>query len=413
MIFYMHYLPIEKNATWGPLRGGWVREVNVPTSEINWDIMQRYEEWRSTRKNDSVYRGKEATDLLNRQKHQLLVSGEQRALAGFTTPDAALNECFSHTIPPLRFMGPQRAKTPEQRGAGRFDDTPENASHMLGNALRLMGALTVGFVELDENRRKLIYRSEEKKDRVIDFEDLAVGYEEERRLVIPYQAKWVIVYSIRMSNEGLAQAPSLLSRASTMQAYTRLYTIYNQLHELIRALGYHSYGATNMNGFGPYAAFAELGGLGESSRLDCIITPEYGPMVRLAAMATDLPLAPTRPISFGVKEYCRKCRICAAACPVRSISFDEEPTWQVRGEWSNPGHKAYFRDSLACRDYFFRSGSNCGICFSRCPFSEPDREKYMDFVSHLRDAIPDKKPPRRYDPKAWWASNNHQPLGLE
>ena len=68
-----------------------------------------------------------------------------------------------------------------------------------------------------------------------------------------------------------------------------LYTIYNQLHEFIRALGYHSYGATNLNGFGPAVAFAELGGLGENSRLDCLITPERGPMVRLAAMITDLP----------------------------------------------------------------------------------------------------------------------------
>jgi hypothetical protein len=61
-----------------------------------------------------------------------------------------------------------------------------------------------------------------------------------------------------MSGIGLAQAPSQLSRAATMQAYVRLYTIYNQLHEFLRALGYHSYGATIMNGFGVFPAFAVL-----------------------------------------------------------------------------------------------------------------------------------------------------------
>lgn len=409
----MYYLPKEQNATWGPLRGDWVRERDTPVSEINWEVMRRYEEWRSTRAYDHVYRGEEATKRLHLQKQRLLTGGERSGRPGFSTPDAALNECFSDTIPPLRFMGPQQAKTPRQRGASPFAGTPEEASHMVGNALRLMGALTVGFVRLDENVRKLIYRSEADSSRVIDFEQTPVGYEEEHRLVLPYRAQWVIVYSIRMSNEGLAQAPSLLSRACTMQAYARLCTIYNQLHEFIRALGYHSYGATNMNGFAPYGAFAELGGLGESSRLDCIITPEYGPMVRLAAMATDLPLASTRPISFGVKEFCRVCRICAAACPAKSISFEAEPSWNVRGEWSNPGHKAYFRNALACRDYFFKSRSNCGICFSRCPFSEPDREKYLDFVSHLSSAVPDKGPGRRYDPRAWWEATGHGALGLE
>ena len=408
----MGYLPVEKNATWGPLRGSWVREVDKPVNEIDWEIMERYDEWRSTRKQDKFYRGKAATAQLAEHKQQLLQEGERCHRWGYGTEDAALNESFSSTIPPLRFLGPQKAKTPQQRGAQRYQDTPENASHMVGNALRMMGAMTVGFLELDDNLRKLIYHSEENPDRVIVFEDVPVGLETPEKLVLPLAAQWIIVYTIPMSNLGLAQAPSLLSRASTMQAYTRLYTIYNQLHEFIRALGYHSYGATNMNGFGPYVAFGELAGLGENSRLDCLITPERGPMVRLAAMATDLPLAPTRPISFGVKEYCQRCRICAQACPVGSISLLPEPTWEVKGPWSNPGHKAYFRDALACRDFFFKSGSNCGICFSRCPFSQPDPDKFLEFVSHLREQFPPPQLPKRYDPQGWWEGGDHPIMGL-
>lgn len=274
-----------------------------------------------------------------------------------------------------------------------------------------MGASTVGFVELNENTRKFVYRAETDPNRVIDFEDVALGYEEPKRLVIPNAAQWVIVYSIPMSQEGLAQAPSLLSRASTMQAYVRLYTIYNQLHEFIRGLGYHSYGATNLNGFGIYGAFAVLGGLGELSRLDCVITPEYGPMVRLAAMATDLPLAPTQPISFGVKEYCKKCRLCAQACPAKAISFEEEPSWKVKGPWSNPGHRTYFRNSLACRDYFFQSGSNCGICFVKCPFSQPDRSKLQKFLTHINNDEP-ISPPVQRNPFQWW-QDQHPILGIK
>ena len=130
----MGYLPVEKNATWGPLRGSWVREVDKPVNEIDWEIMERYDEWRSTRKQDKFYRGKAATAQLAEHKQQLLQEGERCHRWGYGTEDAALNESFSSTIPPLRFLGPQKAKTPQQRGAQRYQDTPENASHMVGNA---------------------------------------------------------------------------------------------------------------------------------------------------------------------------------------------------------------------------------------------------------------------------------------
>jgi len=406
------YLPKELNPTWGPLRGEWVEEVDSPTCDIDWDMLQRYEECCSTRGSDHIYRGPENTRRLQRQKAALHMRGEEKELAGFTTADAALNQSFSSTIPPLRFMGPQKALTPQQRGGQIYSGSPVEASQMLSKALQLMGALTVGFVELDDNTRKLIYRKEADPGRMIDFEDVAVGSETPQRLVLPKAAKWVVVYSVAMSDLGLAQAPSLLARATTMQAYVRLYTIYNQLHEFIRALGYHSYGATNLNGFAPYVAFGVLAGLGELSRLDCLITPERGPMVRLAALATDLPLAPTKPISFGVSDFCRNCRICAEACPVNSISFETEPAWQVRGPWNNPGHRAYFRDAMACRDYFFKTGSNCGVCFARCPLGQPDSPEFADLITRLRQATPPKKTDNRRDPAGWWKAKNHSPLGL-
>lgn len=406
------YLPPELNPSWGELRGNWVQESEATLEEaINWEQLQRYEEWRSTRTSDVHYRSVEATQVLKQQKQALWERGEKQKLPGYTTADAALNNSFSKTIPPLRFMGPQQAPVPAERGGQLHHGDHVANSQMVATALRLMGASTVGFVSLNDKTRKYIYRAEADPKRIIEFEDVPVGYETDDRLVIPYAARWVIVYSIPMSQEGVQQSPSLLARAVTMQAYARLYTIYNQLHEFIRGLGYHSYGATNLNGFGVYGAFAVLAGLGENSRLDCVITPEYGPMVRLAAMATDLPLAITRPISFGVREYCKKCRICAQACPVHSISFEEEPVWQVRGPWNNPGHRAYFRDALACRDYFFRTGSNCGICFAKCPFSQPDRARLLKLLASLQDTPP-AMPEGRRAPAEWW-NTQHPILGIK
>ena len=54
----------------------------------------------------------------------------------------------------------------------------------------------------------------------------------------------------------------------------------------------------------PYAIKA---GLGEYGRLGLLITKEFGPRVRLGKIFTNLPLAPDRPIRFGVKEFCETC----------------------------------------------------------------------------------------------------------
>lgn len=96
---------------------------------------------------------------------------------------------------------------------------------------------------------------------------------------------------------------------------------------------------------------------------------------------------------------------------MNSISFAEEPSWEVRGPWSNPGHRAYFRNSLACRDYFFQTGSNCGICFAKCPYAQPDRAALQELLANLYQAEP-KVPAGCRDPKGWWQTK-HTILGLE
>jgi len=411
-------LPKEQNPVWGKLRQDVAVERETPSFGIDWERMERFAEWKSTRKEDVTYRGEDAHKKILEQKAKVLHDREENDVAGYSAKDVALNECFSKTIPKLSFMGPGKASTPEQRGVEIHQGTPEDNAAMIAQVLRLMGASAVGFVQLfDDTTRKLIYSQEVKGGPETVFEDVEVGYETAEKRVIPRKAEWVIVYSIPMSNEGLAQAPSPLARGTTMQAYTRLYTIYNQLHEFIRGLGYHSYGATIMNGFGIYPAFAVLGGIGEQSRMDTIISPEYGSMMRLAAMATDLPLAATLPISMGVKEYCAKCKICAEYCLSGAISGEDAPGWTPNGPWSNPGHEAYFRKSMKCRDMFYKTGSNCGVCIARCPFSEPDPEKYRDFLKTLPQRINGQLPmagpvANRRDPAGWWNSKDMPELGI-
>ncbi|MHB1006810.1 MAG: reductive dehalogenase [Chloroflexota bacterium] len=357
-----------------PNRYWWVKNVDQPTVEIDWKNVKRFNEWQTTRGSLRQYRGEADDDKFNKLQKDNLLKFEKENKPGYTTKDFALEAAVNFNRPAFKFMGPQTAQTPQDRGMPRYEGTPEDNARIVTAALRHMGAATVGFVELNENTIKLIYAQEPSPSkRPILFENVEVGSEEKDKLIVPTKAKTVVVFTVQMSGETMKRGPTKLGSLTTALSYTRLWTILSQAHEFIRALGYQSYGPSEFNGFGIYPAFGVMAGLGELSRLNRLITPEYGPMVRETIFVTDLPLAPTKPIDFGVMQFCKDCMVCATQCPSKSLSLDREPTWEVKGAWNNPGHKAYFENSVTCRNYWNTCGTNCGICFGACPYANDDQ----------------------------------------
>jgi reductive dehalogenase len=129
---------------------------------------------------------------------------------------------------------------------------------------------------------------------------------------------------------------------------------------------------TWFNGLGIAPAFGILAGLGELSRLNRMISPEYGPLQRIFRIVTDLPLVPTKPIDAGIMRFCRTCKRCAEACPVSCLSKNTDPAWEVQGPWNSPGHRAYFENSPRCRSFWSISTVGCAKCFAVCPYSRKD-----------------------------------------
>jgi reductive dehalogenase len=413
-----------------PHRFWWVKSVERPTVEIDWKAMKRFNEWETTRGSIRKYRGEQLDDQFNNLQKENLAKWEAQGVPGYTTKDRALEAAVNFNRPPFKFAGPQQAQPPQERGLPRYEGTPEENARVVTVALRHLGAATVGFVELDENTIKLVYNEEPSPSKKpIVFEDVEQGGEEEKRLVIPKRAKWVVVFTIQMSGETMKRGPTKLGSLTTALTYTRMWTILAQAHEFIRALGYQSYGPSQFNGLGIYPAFAILAGLGELSRLNRMITPEYGPMARATMLITDLPLAPTKPIDFGVMQFCKDCMTCATLCPSKSLSLDREPSWEVKGPWNNPGHRAYFEDSVSCRNYWNTCGTNCGICFAVCPYANEDQASVHQILkatiantsafnaafkagaeATLAPAYDFDKPVK--DPEEWWRNTNLPELGI-
>jgi epoxyqueuosine reductase len=64
-----------------------------------------------------------------------------------------------------------------------------------------------------------------------------------------------------------------------------------------------------------HKAVARVAGLGWQGKNLLLITPQYGPRVRLVTVLTNAPLTPDAPI----KNRCGKCMLCHDACPVGAI----------------------------------------------------------------------------------------------
>jgi reductive dehalogenase len=361
-----------------PQRPWWVRTVDTPTTEIDWANMSRYNEQNTVRKGMPGYVGQDEVDRYTEVGKQNELQRMLDNVDGYTLKDQAL--AAAHVGVARSFLGPQKAKTPEERGVPKWEGTPEEASRIIRAAMRHFGAGSVGFIELDENTRKLIYGFDPDGLELV-FSDDPIATETETQRTIPNACKYAIVYTVQMSQETMRRSPTVTGSQTTTLAYKRSEVIQASLQEFLRGLGYQGLGEAVTNALGIAPAFGVMAGLGEMSRLNRLITPEFGPMVRVFKLLTDLPVAVDQPIDAGIMQFCQRCKKCAEACPSEALSFETEPTWETRGGWNNPGHKAYFEDATKCMTYWREvAGTNCGICFSVCPFSKKDKAWVHDWV---------------------------------
>ncbi|WP_368294179.1 reductive dehalogenase [Dehalobacter sp. TBBPA1] len=142
----------------------------------------------------------------------------------------------------------------------------------------------------------------------------------------------------------------------------------------IRELGYHA----RAHHFGNYAAAMPpciiAAGMGELTRTgDCAAHPRMGFRNKVAAITTDLPLVPDKPIDFGMLDFCRVCNKCAENCPSQAISSDLDPV-EMNGylRWNSDFKKCtVFRVSN-------EEGTSCHRCIKVCPWSSKENSWFHE-----------------------------------
>jgi reductive dehalogenase len=234
------------------------------------------------------------------------------------------------------------------RSRYEFKDSSE-ATSQLKRTARFYGASLVGMTELNNH---WLYANKR-----FDLETLELHE----------SAKYAVVMAIEMDEEAISKSPSCPAAAATGICYSKMAFVASSMAEFIRNLGYIAIPAGNDTALSiPLAIDAGLGQLGRNGLL---ITPEYGPRVRLCKVFTDLPLVPDKPIDFGVTNFCKGCAKCADACEVDAISKDPEPRWEPACKSNNTGALKWYVDSEKCYEFWCENGTDCSTCISVCPYN--------------------------------------------
>jgi epoxyqueuosine reductase len=233
-------------------------------------------------------------------------------------------------------------------------DDPVRMTGIVKKVARFFRASLVGVCELD---RRWIYSS-----------SYHMVTKEHEPVVIPEDCKYAIVTAVEMDYEALKTSPAYPQGAATGLGYSEEAFTAGLLAQFIRALGYKAIPQGNDTSCSiPIAIDA---GLGELSRSGLLITPEFGPRVRVSKVFTDLPLVPDKPIEFGVWDFCRKCRKCATYCPAQAIIYGE-PTEEIHNISNREGLLRWPINAEKCFAFWAAQGGSCANCVRVCPFNKP------------------------------------------
>lgn len=122
--------------------------------------------------------------------------------------------------------------------------------------------------------------------------------------------------------------------------------------------------ADSYTGIFQHKTGAHLGGLGWIGKNGLLITPEFGPRVRLGTVLTNMEL----PVDSQVHNRgCGGCNLCKDACPSMAI---------YGTNWHEGCKRSEIIDAEACSRYMNENfkmigrGSVCGICIRVCPIGE-------------------------------------------
>jgi reductive dehalogenase len=259
-------------------------------------------------------------------------------------------------------------------------DDQQQMSEIVKDTALFLGASLVGITELN---RDWVYKTgwDRYGHQEIDLDGM-----------MPPTIKYAIIMAIETNYHFVKHAPTAKASAAAGLGYSKMAMLASSMAKFVACLGYKAIASGNDTALSiPLAVDAGLGQLG---RLGTIITPEFGPRVRLCKVLTDLPMVPTKPIDFGVTEFCDICEKCAEFCPSQAIMYGKR-TPKARTFSTNPGLLKWPLNGEKCLQYWYKNGAktaqgmyhvDCYQCINVCPFNKlagTSHDAVRWFIRHM------------------------------
>ncbi len=179
-----------------------------------------------------------------------------------------------------------------------------------------------------------------------------------------------MVITMEMTKDRIELAPSVKTTQEIFRTYMSLGIIVNQLTEFLRKLGYNAQAGPALGGDVNYPMLAQKAGLGQVGKHGLLITPDFGPSLRIAAVYTDIENLPYTDSNEHqwINEFCENCNQCVKNCPAEAIYQNS----------------IVLKDqSKVCVDYKkcaipFSNDHGCTVCVKHCLFFRSDYKKIKE-----------------------------------
>jgi len=260
------------------------------------------------------------------------------------------------------------ALNPPEWAVKAYASDPKSAARDIKKVSMYYGASLVGICKLDN---RWVY------SHTYDGEgpsgapgDTPVVIGEHKPQEIPEECKYVIVTAFAEDYNMMKYYPTWIAHSATSMGYSMMSVTNLFLSAFIQSLGFKAIDCTT-NDIANSIPLAMQAGLGDLGRNGLLITPQFGPRVRITQIITDLPLEVDSPIDFGVTEFCNACKKCAQLCPSQSISYNDRTTEPIN--ISNvSGTLKWPTNAETCRKYWGQANKPCTTCISSCPYNKAD-----------------------------------------
>jgi formate hydrogenlyase subunit 6/NADH:ubiquinone oxidoreductase subunit I len=176
-----------------------------------------------------------------------------------------------------------------------------------------------------------------------------------------------IVLVMEMDKERMSVAPNPDTAVMVHETYNQLGQVSNKIADWLRGHGFAAHAGHPLGGMALYPPMAQAAGLGWRGISGLVITPQFGPRVRLAAVFTEIE---NLPVYKGddhawVLDFCEACKRCVRDCPPDALY--EVPIQNENG-------LVTVLDNKKCFPYFVEY-HGCSICIKVCPFNQQGYEK--------------------------------------